>query len=435
MSVITKAEKSINLTENVYQREKWIKKLEKTAKAELSAENYMLFEEYNNEMIRLSHSTITRNKNLLHYVKFSKLYNDNWKNITEKDIKKLVGIIMERHSDNGQESNYSFDLKKSLTAIVRFALTGTRTIPETGELPMLRCVKGKTPKDKLSREDLPTEQEVKKLLDVCADSPRDKALLAVHNEAGTRIGEILTMKIKHVQLDQYGANLLVDGKTGSRKIRIVLSVPYLTKWINVHPMKDDPEAPLWVFISMANSFGKPMTYSGFNNILRKRVRQAGLTKRIHSHIFRHKEITEMASKLTEAESRMRHGWGKSSPMPARYTHLNQEDLDNKILQMKGVKKEEKKEEMELRECGYCKVKHAIDAKYCEICSRPLDVVDALQMEKESEERTKSLVYELMRKERAKKSSDQENIVQEKKLKEQQEKIKQLEEIIQSISKG
>jgi len=98
MSVITKSEKSINLTENVYQREKWIKKLEKTAKAELSTENYALFEEYNNEMIRLSHSTFTRNKNLLHYVKFTKLYNDNWKNITEKDIKKLVGIIMERHS-------------------------------------------------------------------------------------------------------------------------------------------------------------------------------------------------------------------------------------------------------------------------------------------------------------------------------------------------
>jgi len=433
MSVITKSEKSINLTENVYQREKWIKKLEKTAKAELSAENYMVFEEYNSEMIRLSHSTITRNKNLLHYVKFSKLYNDNWKNITEKDIKKLVGIIMERHSDNGQESNYSFDLKKSLTAIVRFALTGTRTIPESGELPMLRCVKGKTPKDKLSREDLPTEQEVKKLLDVCADSPRDKALLAVHNEAGTRIGEILTMKIKHVQLDQYGANLLVDGKTGSRKIRIVLSVPYLTKWINVHPMKDDPEAPLWVFISMANSFGKPMTYSGFNNILRKRVRQSGLTKRIHSHIFRHKEITEMASKLTEAESRMRHGWGKSSPMPARYTHLNQEDLDNKILQMKGVIKEDEKEELTLRECVYCKVKHAIDAKYCEICSRPLDVADAMQMEKEQDERTRALIMETLRQDHSNKSKSILSNQMQDTIKEKSTKIQELEKIIQKLS--
>lgn len=53
MSVVTKVKKSINLTENVYQREKWIVKLEKTAKAELSAENYILFEEYNTSMIFL----------------------------------------------------------------------------------------------------------------------------------------------------------------------------------------------------------------------------------------------------------------------------------------------------------------------------------------------------------------------------------------------
>jgi len=421
MSLISKEKKIFDLTENLYQREKWITKLILAAKKELSSENYDLFEEYNNEMVRLSHSKITRHKNLTHYVKLSQIYNKNWKKITEKDIKKIVGVIMEKHSDNGQESNYTFDLKKSLKAVVRFALTGTRNIPEVGELTILRCVKGKTPKDKLSREDLPTEEDVKKLLDVCADSPRDKALIAIHNEAGTRIGEVLTLKIKHVKLDEYGANLLVDGKTGARKIRIVLSVPYLTKWINVHPMKDNPEAPLWIYISKANSFGSPITYAGFNNILRKRVKQAGLTKRIHSHIFRHKEITEMASKLTEAESRMRHGWGRSSPMPARYTHLNQEDLDDKILQMKGVKKEAETQIQELRECVYCKVKHAIDAKYCEICSRPLDVIESMRMEKEQEERTRALVMETLRQEHSNKSKSSVN----KKLEEENQQLRKL----------
>jgi len=425
MSVITESKKPINLTENLYQREKWIVKLEQMAERELSAENYALFEEYNNEMIRLSHSKITRHKNLTHYVKLSLIYNENWKNIGEKDVKRIVGIIMEKHSDNGQESNYTFDLKKSLRAVVRFALIGTRSIPEAGELTILRCVKGKTPKDKLSREDLPTEAEVQQLLDVCADSPRDKAMIAVQNEAGTRIGELLTLQIKHVRVDEYGANLLVDGKTGARKIRIVLSVPYLTKWINVHPMKDDPEAPLFIFISKANSFGKPVTYAGFNNILRKRVKQAGLTKRIHSHLFRHKEITEMASKLTEAESRMRHGWGRSSPMPARYTHLNQEDLDNKILQIKGVKKEVMDEEVELRKCVYCNVKHAMDTKYCEICSRPLDVMESMKMEKEQIERTKSLVLEMLRQEHSNKSKA---FVNKKLEEENQAKQKEIEDL-------
>ena len=129
----------------------------------------------------------------------------------------------------------------------------------------------------------------------------------------------------------------------------------------------------------------------------------------------------MASKLTEAESRMRHGWGRSSPMPARYTHLNQEDLDNKILQMKGVKKEEDKEELELRECVYCKVKHAIDAKYCEICSRPLDVVESMRMEKEQEARTKSLILETLRQEHSNKSKGLAN----KKLEEENQELRKL----------
>lgn len=37
----------------------------------------------------------------------------------------------------------------------------------------------------------------------------------------------------------------VDGKTGVRPIRIVKSVPYLTRWLNDHPDKDDHTSPLW----------------------------------------------------------------------------------------------------------------------------------------------------------------------------------------------
>ncbi len=79
MSVISKEKKkTINLTENLYQREKWITKLVQSAKKELSVANYELFEEYNNEMVRLSHSKITRHKNLTHYVKLSLIYNEDW---------------------------------------------------------------------------------------------------------------------------------------------------------------------------------------------------------------------------------------------------------------------------------------------------------------------------------------------------------------------
>ena len=50
--------------------------------------------------------------------------------------------------------------------------------------------------DKLSR-DLPTKQ-VQKLLDVCADSPRDKASLAIHNETDTLNKIIVNFKTIYI---------------------------------------------------------------------------------------------------------------------------------------------------------------------------------------------------------------------------------------------
>jgi len=52
----------------------------------------------------------------------------------------------------------------------------------------------------------------------------DRAMLAVHMEAGTRIKELLSLQIKYVVIDEYEAIIAVDGKTGARKIRIVSSV-------------------------------------------------------------------------------------------------------------------------------------------------------------------------------------------------------------------
>ena len=120
-----------------------------------------------------------------------------------------------------------------------------------------------------SLNDLPTDDEVKKIIATCADSKRDKVMISVHAEAGTRIGELLGLRIKDVTVDQYGAVIKVDGKTGVRPIRIVKSVPYVTQWINAHPNKDELESPLWIYIHAEDTFGQPINYTGFRAILQK----------------------------------------------------------------------------------------------------------------------------------------------------------------------
>ena len=152
-------------------------------------------------------------------------------------------------------------------------------------------------------------------------------------------------------------------------------------------------------------------------------------------MFRHKEITDLASTLTESESRMRHGWEKSSNMPSRYTHLNQEDLDDKMLKIKGVKKQDPQTKETPRNCVYCNVLHPMDSEYCEVCSRPLDVAVAIRMEKEQEESTKALIQETLRREHSRNSIDKRSQKLQEQIQIQSSEIEQLKQQVKKLSQS
>lgn len=57
--------------------------------------------------------------------------------------------------------------------------------------------------------------------------------------------EVASLKLRHVRLDDRGAILFVDGKTGERQVRLTDAVPDLLKWLEVHPKRNDPNAPLF----------------------------------------------------------------------------------------------------------------------------------------------------------------------------------------------
>jgi len=218
-----------NQKENIYNRTQRIAGFIEKQKNCLSEKNSDTFLKYNDDMIVQSISESTRYKNLDHFRLLTNILQKDWVDVTEVDLRKLVAKVMIKHGENGTESGYSRVLKISLKAIVRFAKLGSRNKPENGELALLMFIKVKRVKDKLTREDLPTDEEVQKILSVCADSSRDKAMISVHAESGTRIGELLGMRIKDFTIDKNGGMIKVDGKTGVRPIRIVKSVPYLTR--------------------------------------------------------------------------------------------------------------------------------------------------------------------------------------------------------------
>lgn len=73
---------------------------------------------------------------------------------------------------------------------------------------------------------------------------RDAAIIAVAWDAGCRSGEFRDLTIGDVTDHKHGLQITVDGKTGQRTVTLIPSVPFLTRWLQDHPNRDDPQAPL-----------------------------------------------------------------------------------------------------------------------------------------------------------------------------------------------
>lgn len=219
-------------------------------------------------------------------------------------------------------------------------------------------------------EELLTVEEVEKLINA-AMNPRDKALISVLYESGCRIGEMLNMRVKDVELDQYGAKLMVNGKTGPRRVRIVTSTTYLAEWLNTHPAKGDPNSPLWT----RRKRGYGIEYACVRDLLALLRRQTKIVKRIYPHIFRHSRATHLASHLTEAQMKEFFGWTQSSDMASVYVHLSGRDVDTALLKTYGIQigtEENGKEQFTTKRCIRCEEINPPTNKYCKRCYLPLD---------------------------------------------------------------
>jgi site-specific recombinase XerD len=73
-------------------------------------------------------------------------------------------------------------------------------------------------------QDLLTEPEVKLMAEYCSN-PRNRALILLIYETGGGIGEILSLSLRAISFDRYGAILTVGGKTGGRRVSTGMHVP------------------------------------------------------------------------------------------------------------------------------------------------------------------------------------------------------------------
>lgn len=303
----------------------------------------------------------------------------NFEDASTEDIKKLVIRI-----ENSQLSEYTkLELKIIMKRLYKF-IRGTKNYPP--EVKWIIPGRIKLSRIKLP-EELLTEEDIKKLI-IAANNARDKAFLSMLYETGCRIGEILFIRIKHIQFDKYGAVVIVSGKTGSRRLRLITSVPYLTEWLNEHTNKDNPGSYLW-----PSKIGTVMKYASIQKMIMIAGKKAGITKRLNPHNFRHSRATDLANHLTEAQMKVYFGWTRTSDMTAVYVHLSGRDVDNAILKAHGITDTQEKGEPRLqpKTCLRCETVNQATNKFCKKCGMVLDKKDMMkivQMDMERKEADK-----------------------------------------------
>ena len=247
-------------------------------------------------------------------------------------------------------------------------------------------------------EELLTEDEVNQMV-AASSEPRDRALIQCLYETGCRISELLTVQLKNVSFDDYGAVIRVTGKSGTRRVRVIASVQALATWIEMHPCKENPDAYLFVRKHQRSKSNPiPFRYEYAAKLVKTLADAAGIKKRVHPHLFRHSRATALANKLTEAQMKEYFGWTQGSDMASIYVHLSGRDVDDAIIGLYGLKSHGgSAEKLKQLICPRCNLNNSPGSKLCTKCGYALSIDVVLNNEvKPKESDNASLLKILMK---------------------------------------
>lgn len=228
------------------------------------------------------------------------------------------------------------------------------------------CISGalrKKDQPRIKKAELLTEQDVQALL--CATrNTRDGALVSMLWDTGARIGELGSMTVGDITFKDQYTLLDLRGKTGPRTVLACESTRALLAWLDIHPDRANPAAPLWVPLT-----GKiePLKYAAIRSILITLFERAGVRKRYNPHLFRHSRASwcvEVGGWSTYELCR-HFGWELDSGMPAVYLSLSDKFVHDKMLRTYGIVNSE--QEQARQRCARCGSMLAPGRKFCANC--------------------------------------------------------------------
>ena len=263
------------------------------------------------------------------------------------------------------------DYRIAIRALGKHAL---RLGPNEDPPESIAWMSANTPRNynpKPSRADmLNWQEEVVPLINDGTTNARNKALFAVQFEGGFRPHcELYELRVGDVKKTAYGTEIEVDGKTGQRSVTMILSVPYLNRWLgDHHPRPGDDDAYLWV-----KHNGERMSYTTFMRYFKRAANRTGFEKPVTPKNFRKSNATWLA-RLGKNESFIedRQGRERGSDAIAHYVAMYGDDRAKEYAELHGqdVETEDPADYTPVR-CPNCQQKTPRDKAVCMWCNHAL----------------------------------------------------------------
>jgi integrase/ribosomal protein L40E len=225
--------------------------------------------------------------------------------------------------------------------------------------------------NKVEKKGILSPEEVVKLIHT-EPNLSYKVFFAVLYEGGLRAGEAFSLLNRDVEREN-GTGYAVHVRSSKTKKRPVpllnIAVHHVNKWKELHPEKDNPDAPFFV-----NTIGEPMKHEATLKHLKKLLKQAKVNSRkVTLHSFRHSRATELAGRgMSEFEMCKLFGWKVGSLMPATYIRESGIDTKKALRRAYGIVDEEEKPETPGKICIQCSHVNPFTAEICDNCNLPLD---------------------------------------------------------------
>jgi integrase len=244
---------------------------------------------------------------------------------------------------------------------------------------------------------------------------RDRCYHTMARDLSARPHEILNLKIKDVVFKsangyQY-AEVLVNGKTGSRHIPLIQSIPYIKDWLSNHPSRNNPNSGLFVSLGRHSMGRKQLTRTGLYKVYKdykekifpklledqtvsnedKEKIKNMLQKPFNPYIRRHSALTEKSTKLKSNILNQHAGWSMNSNMAQKYIHYFGNESSESLLEAYGIvtKNNVPIDTLNPKICPNCSEGNTQDAKFCAKC-RIVLTYDAynetLESQKEKEDK-------------------------------------------------